>query len=819
MRVSLAWLKTLVDIEIDGAALAETLTGGGIEVGGVEALDRGLEDVLIGGIEELVKHPDAERLWLCRVDIGTERLTIVTGAQNLRVGDRVPVAVIGAKLPNGVKIKLSKLRGVASAGMLCSTEELLLDASLGGERSKEGIWILEPEAPVGEKLAAWLGLEDTVLELELYPNRPDCLAMIHVAREVASLTGAALHLPSWADEENYHLLQSDGEAGKESLSAIPGACWSQDCPIVIDDPDVCWRYAGLLVEDVRIGPSPRWLQQRLRAAGVRAINNIVDITNYCMLEMGQPLHAFDRDKISGAVHVRRARSGEELITLDHTKRLLDEDMLLIADEVGPIALAGVMGGLESEVTATTRRLLVEAAHFAGVSIRRTSRRLGLASEASLRFEKGVNPYGMIAILGRVAELLIELKAGTPVGLADTVSQLPPLQQIRLTTKKTGALLGVEIRSAEIEKVLQRLRFVYQPEEEQCFAVNIPTYRSDLRMEEDLIEEVARIIGYERIPTTLPEGLQTQGRRTFSQETLRQLRRLLISQGLNEVLTYSFARPEQDGQWGNAENAIALLNPLREEMRVMRTTLLPGLLEIASRNRARRNMDLSIFEIGNVYHATERPLRNLPAEITRLAGVAIGKRKKHWLSSDAPFDFYYIKGLMEEIAWKFRLSFSYRTPENPGLLHPGRSAAIWLAGAQIGTMGEIHPSQEKQWGVERAVLFELDLEPLIQKSGGDIQVAPIPRFPAGLRDLSVVVDQEIPASAVAASIRRLGGELLRQVELFDVYTGKSVPEGQKSLAFSLRYQSLEETLTDEKINEANERILEGIQQEFDAERRK
>lgn len=819
MKVSLAWLKELVDISADGASLAETLTRGGIEVGSVEELDKGLEKVVIGQLKEMVKHPDADKLSVCQVDIGSEQLNIVTGASNLQVGDKIPVAVVGAKLPNGLKIQRSKLRGVPSAGMLCSTEELLLDEALGEERSKNGIMILAQEAPVGEVLASYLGLNDTVLDLELYPNRPDCLAMVNVAREVASLTKGSLNLPSWANESVY-TDSSLGEGDKTPSSAvIPGVSATADCRIVIDDPGLCRRYAGLVVEDVRIAPSPAWMQQRLRAAGIRAINNIVDITNYCMLEMGQPLHAFDKDKIKGDVHIRRAQSGEKLTTLDNAERILDPEMLLIADEAGPIALAGVMGGLETEVTETTQRLLIESAHFAGVSIRRTSRRLGLMSEASNRFEKGVNPYGIVATLGRVAELLVELGAGRPVGLVDETGQMPPRHEVTVTMQATANLLGVQIGKSEIEEVIQRLGFVYSELDDQGFKVRIPTYRSDLQMEEDLIEEIARLIGYERIPTTLPEGCQTQGRRTPKQEMRRRLRHLLVALGMNEVLTYSFTRAEADAEWGNADHSILLLNPLREELRVMRTTLLPNLLETAARNIARRNTDLGIFEIGNVYLGMVQPLQQLPQETLRLAGVIAGKTKKHWLTQSTVYDFYYSKGIVEEIARVLGLKFSYKRPENLQLLHPGRSAAIWLNGVQIGLMGEIHPVQEKVWSLERVAVFEIDLEPLFEQARGFGKVQPIPRFPAALRDLAVVVHQGVPASDVAASIQKLGGELLQKVEIFDVYTGKPVAEGHKSLAFTLRYQSLERTLTDEEVNSLNARILEGIQQEFAAEWRK
>ncbi|MDP4159163.1 MAG: phenylalanine--tRNA ligase subunit beta, partial [Bacillota bacterium] len=570
MKVSIEWLRELVDVDQSAEELAETLTRGGIEVENVENLNKGFEKVVIGEIVSLTKHPDADRLWVCVVNAGQEEVTIVTGAQNLLEGDRIPVAMIGATLPNELSIRKSKLRGVVSQGMLCSREELLLDATIGLDRSEGGILVLSSDAPIGENFGRYLGLEDSVLDLELYPNRPDCLAMVNVAREVASLTKKKPHLPKWAEPNQTLSLPTD-----------------PDLRIVIEDEELCWRYAGLVVEDVHIAPSPEWMQRRLKAAGVRPINNIVDITNYCMLEMGQPLHAFDRDKIRGDVHVRAAHPDEKIVTLDGLERNLQSDALLIADDHVPLGLAGVMGGLDSEVTQSTTRLMIESAHFSAVSIRRTSRRLGLRSEASNRFEKGIDVHGCVATLGRVCDLLLELGAGRPVALVDDVKRLPSRRQVNLSVQTTSTVLGIELKIAEVRQVLEDLNFVYR-EQDGCFSVEVPTYRSDIEIEEDLMEEVARLIGYDRIPTTLPQGDQTQGRRTPEQEFRRRLRRTLAQSGMDEVMTYTFTRADTDAQWGSPKHSIPLLNPLREELSVMRTSLVPGLLEVAARNVARRN---------------------------------------------------------------------------------------------------------------------------------------------------------------------------------------------------------------------------------------
>lgn len=801
MKVSLKWLRELVDINQSAEELGETLTRGGIEVGEIEDLNKGLDSVVIGEISRMEHHPNAEKLWICEINLGSQTVSIVTGAQNLLLKDKIPVALPGTTLPNGLEIQVSKLRGIESAGMLCSAEELLLDSAVGDPRSEGGILILSPDAPLGTSLTNILGQGDSVLDLELYPNRPDCLAMVNVAREVSSLTGGALHLPSWAETEKGPDYPVDPSA-----------------KIIIDEPELCHRYAGLLVDDVKIEPSPEWMQVRLKAAGVRPISNIVDITNYCMLEMGQPLHAFDRDAISGAVHVRRAHTGENLVTLDNVERALDPEMLLIADDEKPLGLAGVMGGLNSEITDSTKRLLIESAHFSGVSIRRTSRRLGLRSEASNRFEKGVNAHGVIATLGRVAELLLELGAGCPIGFVDQVGKLSEPSLVTLSVENTNSLLGTSLVKEEISHILDRLRFPYQ-EKEGVYEVEIPSYRSDIQIEVDLIEEVARLTGYDRIPTTLPQGSQTQGRRTTEQEFRRKLRHLLVRLGLNEVLTYSFTRPEVDRLFGHEDSSIPIMNPLREELSVMRTSLVPGVLEVAARNISRRNLDIRIFEIGNIYWSKERPLQNLPEEHLRLAGVIMGKSSRHWLTPIAEYSFYTLKGIVEEMAQEFDLEFDYRLPNNLQLTHPGRSAEIYLKGERIGFMGEIHPGLGKEWDLERALIFEFELYPMMEASNLGIRATSIPKFPAMHRDLAVVVPLEVPARAVMSRIKELGGELLEQVDIFDVYTGKPIPEDRKSLAFTLKYQSLDRTLKDEEVNSLNSQVLEGIEREFGAAWRK
>lgn len=803
MKVSMSWLKQYIDIDISPEELAEVLTRGGVEVAGVESLNKGIKNVLIGEITELQIHPDADKLQICTVNMGSEELIIVTGANNIEVGDRIPVAVPGAELPGGKEIKPAKLRGVKSFGMLCSDKELEVEG-MGSERSKGGILILPADAPIGTPIDEYFGLNDYILELELYPNRPDCLSMVNVAREVGTLLGKKAIVPEWAQGE------------------IPS--WPEDVKqkVEIENPDLSWRYAALLVDDVVIQPSPLWMQNRLRAAGVRPINNIVDITNYCMLEMGQPLHAFDRDQLKGTVRVRLAKEGEKLISLDGTERKLEPDMLVIADDKGPVAIAGVMGGLESEVTARTTKILFESAHFLGSSVRRTSRKLGLRSESSSRFEKGVNPYWAVPTLGRVAELLLELEAGIPMSFTEKVCDLPSQVQVEMSLARVNEVIGVEYEEEEIVKVLDALTFEYVQKENGLFVVEIPTYRQDIKIEEDMIEEVARVIGYERIPTTLPQGAQTQGSRAPEQAYRLKLRKTLIQAGMNEILTYSFVKKAHDDIWGTAGQGIPLLNPLRDELGTMRTSLIPGLLEVASRNNSRRNTDLLFFEIGNIYLPKKLPLQELPEEVLKIAGIAQGGSKRHWLTPQIKFDFFYVKGILEGVALESGIQFDYRRVENEKyqtLLHPGRSAEILLKGEVVGFIGEIYPQLDEEWGLQRPVLFELDFAALFRNFNPAIIAKSYPRFPGIQRDLAVVVPLEVPAEDIKKRIFELGGELLKEVEIFDVYQGQSISQGHKSLAVTMRYQSAERTLIDEEVNLLNSKILVGIQQEFGAEWRK
>ncbi|MCL1791719.1 MAG: phenylalanine--tRNA ligase subunit beta [Peptococcaceae bacterium] len=846
MRVSWNWLSSLVDLEgYTPLELADILTQGGVETGAPEYLHPGFSGVVIGRIVAAEKHPAADTLRVCQVDVGgtpelggTSNRQIVTGAVNIFVGDRVPVALPGAVLQGAVlpgavlpgavlpereraePVAAVELRGVVSNGVFCSEKDLGL-GSVGTERSRDGVLILPTDAPPGMDLGAYLELDDWVLDLDLYPNRADCLAMIHVAREVGALIGRKAVVPVLASADDPW--------------AAAGLWPASGQEIVIEARDGSRRYSALIVENVAVEPSPIWLQNRLRAAGIRPISNIVDLTNYCMLEQGQPLHAFDLDKLSGPVCVRRARPGERLTTLDGMERDLSEDMLVIADENGPVAIAGVMGGLDTEVTETTRRVLFESAHFQGAGVRRTSRRLGLRSESSLRFEKGVDAAGSGATLERLAGLLAELSAGEPVGFSEQIVDIPARSVIRLDVCRVAEVLGVAVEAEQVRETMERqefaCRFRKAEGRDTVFEVEVPTYRQDLKIEEDLIEEVARMIGYDRIPTTSPHSLQTQGTRSGEQILRRRVRQGLVEAGMHEVVSYAFVGEKNDGAWGAADRQIRLLNPLRDEMSVMRTSLVPGLLGIAGRNVARQNSAVTLFEIGNVYLAREpvvqnQPIGELPDEVMKVAGVVCGKEVKHWGQAGAEYGFFYLKGILEALGVRLGVAFRWERPVGEALLHPGRSADVYVGDSRVGVLGELHPEGAANWDLRHPVVFELDFRMVAaaaRANGHELQARTVvakgyPRYPSVQRDLALLTAESVAAGDIEAGIRVLGGALLQRAEIFDVYTGPPVPPGYKSLAFSLQYQSRERTLTDAEVDEANQTILRGIQEEFGAERR-
>jgi phenylalanyl-tRNA synthetase beta chain len=816
MKVSYQWLNEYVDTTgCSAAELAERMPRAGVEVDDVEHRNKGVSHTVVGFVKAREKHPDADKLSVCTVDVGQgEDLQIVCGAKNVAAGQKVPVALVGAKLPGGVHIKRAKLRGVESQGMICSAKELGLNDKLLPKEIQEGILVLPEDTPVGASVLDVLGLEDDVLELDLTPNRSDCLSMIGVAYEVGAILGRPVKLP-------------DAEAGLDSGNGVRAA---DRISVAVEAADDCTHYAARLIEGVRIGPSPLWMQNRLMAAGIRPINNIVDITNYVMLEYGQPLHAFDADRLDGGnIVVRRARAGEKLETLDGVVRTLEPHMLLITDGVKPVGLAGVMGGANSEVTESTTRILLESAKFAGRSIRKTSRQLGLRSEASLRFEKEVNPEAVIPALNRAASLMAQYASGRVAeGIVEVRTQGHEPVRLELALARVNGYLGTSLALDEVAAIMDRLGFAYERAEADTLRVTVPSRRGDIARAVDLIEEVARLYGYDRIPTTLMSGETTPGSLKKEQRIRRLLRTLLTGAGVHEAITYSFTHPAQKerfpGLYPEAKT-IALAMPMSEERSVLRTSLIPHLMEAAVYNRNRSIEDVALFEIAKVYTTDEDRLTRQPAETPLLAVLLTGSRQQaHWSGKPEKVDFYDLKGLLERIASVLGFRLELEPARAPGL-HPGRTADVYGIGAGggprtfLGRIGQLHPALQQQADLDDTYVFELELPRLVELADDRLEVQPLPRYPAISRDMALVVDRGAAVGAMAALARRTAGPLLESISVFDVYTGERIAAGKKSVAFSLVYRHPERTLQDEEVAALHADVVKALEESFGAELRK
>ncbi|CCO07263.1 phenylalanine--tRNA ligase subunit beta [Desulforamulus hydrothermalis] len=796
MRVSYQWLREYVDVDISPRELAERLTLAGLAVDAVDEPGAGIEKVVTGRILKIEKHPNADKLVVCTVDVGQgEPLQIVTGATNVRAGHVVPVALEGAKLAGGLQIKRSKLRGVESRGMLCSGQELGMETKLLTPEMAHGVLILPENVAVGVDAREVLGLNDAVLELDLTPNRGDALSMVGVAREVAALLNKELKMPNPQPAES-----------EEKID--------RQVRVDIQAPDLCRRYVARLIKGIKIGPSPMWLQNRLRAAGVRPINNVVDVTNYVMLELGQPLHAFDYDKINnGHIIVRRAAEGEKTVSLDGVERTLSADMLVIADAAGPVAVAGVMGGQDSEVTEATVNVLIESAYFHPTCVRRTSKGLGLRSESSLRFEKGVDINGCLKAAERAVELIRQLAGGTVVaGVVDNFPRPVTEKTVSLRPWRVNRVLGVDIPRQDIVDIMQRLQFRVQ-EQGDDLLVTVPTCRPDITGEWDLVEEVARIYGFDRIPETLPFGASTQGRRTPEQQLLWEIRDVMTACGFYETVTYSFVHPRifdlmnlpADSPF---RNAVRLQNPLSEEQSVMRTVLVPSLLEVLQRNLHRQVQYGALFEIARVFYPVEG--QALPEEVPVLAAVAVGQRPRTWNQPALPMDFFFMKGVAEQLLASLGFTETVFARHQDPSFHPGRCARIEINGQLLGVVGELHPDVIENYELsQRAVALKLDLRQLILVKRPIKQYRGLPKFPLVERDLAVLVKQEVLAAELLSVIKKAGGNLLKHADIFDVYQGSQVPEGYKSVAISMVFQAPDRTLTDEEINDKMQRITNSL----------
>ena len=815
MKVSLKWLRDYVDIIVSVRELVEKLTMSGTEVGAIQTIGGQWDsNILVGQLVGIEHHPNADRLRLATVDLGTERTTVVCGAPNLHIGDKVVFAKVGTKLIDGhtgqtVVLKPAKIRGVRSEGMVCSEKEL------GISDSHEGIMILDPEAPVGTPLSQYLG--DTILDLEVTPNRPDCLSMIGIAREVAALTERTLKEP----DNSY---QEIGEPIEDFIS------------VEIRDPDLCSRYCASLIADIEIKPSPHWMQERLTAAGMRPINNIVDITNYVMLEMGQPLHAFDYEQIRDRkIIVRRAYEGETMITLDGEERTLDRDVLVIADGQGAIALAGVMGGWESEVTEATTSILLESANFDPTSIRRTSNLVRLRSEASTRFDKGLPPEFTIPAIKRATQLMIRLGEGKAAkGIVDVYPGKREVKPIALSAAEVERILGMELTIEQTANVLQRLGFeCREAEPGKAISVTIPYWRTDIRLTDDLVEEVARIIGYEAVPVTmlsgrLPEQVIDPAR------TLRQkVADILACNGLQEIITYSLTSLTQLNKVSleplRQEDVPHVANPMTVEQEYLRNSLRPGLLATLAANEKHQEDAIKLFEAGRVFFGQDS---ELPREKELLVGILTGARLTHsWIKSEGSIDFYDAKGIMENLFEQLGVSVDF-TPGEDYILLPGRTAKIaarhgesvdksrlwrpWETnGTEIGVLGELKPNIAEAFDISSrpVYLFEIDMEKLLSLTGKVPSYQPLPRLPGVNRDIAVIVDRQVEAKKVQDIIQ--ASPMVKEVALFDVYTGRQIPSGKKSLAFSILYQSAERTLTDEEVDRAQAQIMERLHMELGA----
>ncbi len=798
MRVSLEWLQEYVAIDnLTAAELAEKLTMAGIPVEFIEDQAQQYHQMVVGKINEIKKHPQADNLLVLKMDLGekTDR-QIITAAQNVAVGNLIPVALPGAVLPDGQVINEVSFKGAISQGMLCSAVEL------GLAKEAAGVWHFEAQVAPGTSVAAALGATDQILILELTPNRGDCLGMLGVAREVAALLETEVKYPEL-------VLKEEG-APVQNLAAVE-----------IQAPELCARYAARVVTEVVLAPSPRWLQRCLIAAGVRPINNMVDITNYVMLEYNQPLHAFDLERIAkGQIKVRRAQAGEKLVTLDDLERDLQEESLVIADPEAALCVAGVMGGASSEVTAATKEILLEAACFNPVSIRKTAKQLGMRTESSYRFERRIDPQGVINALNRAVHLIEELGVGKVAkGYVEHYPESVAARVITTTTTKINAWLGTKLPVEVIKGYLERLNFSVAGTGAEELLVTVPTYRPDILHMADLAEEVARLHGYHQIPATFPVSKQT-GQRTPKQQNIFDCRKFFKGIGLSEIITYSFYGQDVGSKLHLAakdplKEGISLLFPLTEEQSVMRTNLVFHLLETLAFNDKRRETNLRVFEIANVYFP--QPEAQLANEELHLGIALMGQREEpSWNSSREAVDFYDLKGILECFFQKYRLPQFTLKPAPQPFLHPGQSATIWIGEKQVGFLGQVHPNVQKEFEITRqAFVMELHVGELFDLVNERESFKSLPRFPMINRDLALVVAKEVTAARIMADIQEKAGELLEKVALFDVYEGDQVPAGMRSLAFSLTYRSAERTLNDQEVNELQAELLKKLNAAYGA----
>ena len=806
MKASLTWMKDYVPVDTTKPAqeLADVLTQAGIPVEDVISMDPGLKKIFTGKITEITKHPDADKLQVCQVacldDKTGEEITkqIVTAATNVAVGQVVPVAYHKSRLADGTEIKKGKLRGEVSDGMFCSVAELGIPKDMVMPGEGEGIYILPEGTPIGMDIRDAVMLNDTVYEFELTPNRADCFSMIGLSREFAVLTNAQNTEPTVKVNEN-------------------GTDVNDMVKIGIDDAELCSRFLARVIGNVKVGPSPLWLQNRLRNGGIRPINNVVDVTNYVMLEYGQPMHAYDYDKVAGhQLTARAAKAGEALKTLDGTDRELTTDMLVIADANGPVGVAGVMGGLDSEVTEATTTIILESAVFKGSSIRRTARALGMRSEASGRFERGVNAKFSPVSLYRAAQLLQELMEDITVakGVVDVYPAPAEARTVSFTVAAVNSYLGTDISAERMQEILTTLSFTWT-QDGDVITVGVPSWRGDVTVMPDIAEEVARIYGYDFIPNTTPWANLNSGTMSDKKLLTKAIRQTLVTQGLSEIITFSFMHtdslkklliPETDSRY----QAVPILNPITEEFPVMRTTLIPSMLDTAARNLAQKNHDLWLFEAGAVYEPKALPITELPVEKYHVSGFMMGKTTDlQWAQPQRDTDFYDVKGVLEAVLKELRIEATIERSKET-YLHPGVSAQYVVDGTVIATLGEVHPQVMKAYDLPgKAYLFDIDVTAILGLTRGQLRYQGISKFPGTARDLAIVAPKTVSSEAISQVIYEKGGQYLERAFVFDVYEGAHIEEGHRSLAYNLSFRSNEGTLTDEDIQPAIDDILAAL----------
>ncbi|SKA89025.1 phenylalanyl-tRNA synthetase beta subunit [Caloramator quimbayensis] len=787
MKVPYKWLCEYVNIDKNINEAADALTISGSKVEEVIEFGKEIDRVVTGKIIKTEKHPDADKLTICKVDVKDEVIQIVTGASNIKEGDIVPVALHGSSLPGGVKIKKGKLRGVESNGMLCSEVEL----GIADENSVHGIMILKEDTPIGEDIKKILGLEGGIIDFEITSNRADCFSVYGIAREAAATFDKELKKIETSFNETDDSI--DNYLSVEVKSSL------------------CRRYAARMIKDVKIGPSPEWMQEKLRQCDIRPINNIVDITNYVMLELGQPMHAFDYRYVKGKkIIVRTAQDDEKFKTLDGVERNLNSSMLVIADGERPIGIAGVMGGENSEIKEDTTAVIFECANFDGTNVRLTSKKLGLRTDASSKYEKDIDPNLIDIALNRACHLVELLGAGKVAkGVIDIYENRVEPYTLKVSPEWINKFLGIEIEKEEMRKILKNLEMkVYG---DDVFEIEVPTFRQDVKIKEDVAEEIIRIYGYDKIPVKKIIGETVEAQWTLEQTLIKKVKNVMVSCGLYEAMTYSFISPKVFSLINLPENhelrnTVNILNPLGEDFSVMKTTGIPSLLECLKRNYKRDNKEVKLFEISKVYIPSGN---QLPNEYDKLIIGMYGK-----------VDFFDLKGVIENLLNVLGIDKAeFEREENSSIFHPGRTAKLLVRKKNAGILGEIHPNVAENYEIEdRVYVAEIDLKTLFDAAKNEKRYKPLPKFPAVSRDIAMLLDENISVSDIEKAILREGKELIESVKLFDVYKGKQIPEGLRSLAFSLTFRAEDRTLKDEEVNKVHESIINRLKEKFNAQLR-